>query len=476
MNHDVATTLYVGRELLEGKRLYIDILETNPPTIVLFAAAVVRVCQMLRVSSITGYHGFVLLMALAGTIAIQRACRYVGSLTSALLGIAYALIVVGCGAPGTSELLYAFGQREHLFVLAFVPYLVWRLLEGSARRTTTALAFVVGVYASQKPQCAALVVAFELILATRARGERSHPLLAFATGAVLPYALLAILCPPSLVSLWKVIVPVHTGGVYAAFNGVYGNYTSSSVHAWLLVHGVALTYFAWPLWRSPLLEKPWRTCMLLLLPLAYGLVIQQRKFWAYHSIPVLALVLVFVAYLASRHVLLLPKQRGRALLGLTLVAAVLEFGAALASQRNALEQWKRGTGECSYLLKLVPALRPRHNVLYYSTSVQHMRLAQYLNQRLVGRFCHNFDYPALVHEVEPMRRSRLMNDYCSRQVELIRTAKPEAIVFPPSSQALNSADPTMHDLLVRQCHVIPEDSYDAASVSDLPGAFLYLRR
>lgn len=475
-NHDVANTLYVGRSLLEGQRLYLDVLEINPPTIFLLAAGVVRICSALKISAILGYHGLVLLMGAAGTLVIEKACRHASALSATLLGLAYLLIAIGCGAPGTRELVYAFGQREHLFVLVFVPYLVWRLVEANNGVAVTLGAFLVGVASSQKPHLAALAFCFEFVIAARAQGTRKGLWVALAWGTGFPYALLAWLCPASIVALWKAVVPIHTGGMYAAFNGTFADYTASDEHTWLCVYLAILAYFAWPLWRNPRLHRKWRLSIVLLLPLAYASVIQQRKFWAYHSIPMLGLSLTFAGYLASVLVPLLARRRGVPMLGLILVAAAMEAGAALVGRIELLGEWRAGAGEGAELLKLVPWLQNRRRVLYFSTSIEHMRLAEHLNQRIIGRFCHNFDYPALVHQNDPNRRERGLVDYCAQQAELIRSTRPEAIVFAPSNQALRSTDPTLHDLLVLRCHVLSESDYEAMTIAGLPGAFVYLRK
>lgn len=122
-NHDVANTLYVGRVMAEGKRLYVDILELNPPGIFLLAESVERVARVVRLSAFHVYHVGVLLLVLYGGWLLQRIVNVTKRLELLILvGLAHLIVAFGAGLPGDRGFVYSFGQREHLFVLAFIPY------------------------------------------------------------------------------------------------------------------------------------------------------------------------------------------------------------------------------------------------------------------------------------------------------------------------------------------------------------------
>lgn len=472
-NHDVANTLYVGRELLTGKQLYVDILELNPPGIFLLASGIYAIAEWLRASPILAYHCAVLLLATLGSWWLQRICmRLAHASTMVLIGLAFAIISLGSGMPGGLGLTGSFGQREHLFVLVFIPYL-WRRLNSDQRLVGgDLLMFLVGATSGMKPHFLLLVSAVELIGFSRAWRQQRRSWLLIGAGAALQFVVLLTHSRDSFAAFWKVTISYHTSGLYSAFNQPYAVYWNSELHHWLVVHALVFAYLAWPLLNRRVLPLPVRMYAVVLPLLGYGAVLQQRKFWDYHSIPVASILLFLGAFALAKLLPRLPRQRARATFCLATICLLLELRAALVARTDLLSNWARGTGQYSALVALAPFLDGKTDVLYYSTSIEHTRLALSLGHRIVGKHCHDFEYPALIRGAN----SESIDRYCDAQRALIRATLPSAIVFRETRQGLRLQDPDLHHTLVERCHVVPFESYENVPLFGMPGQWLYVRQ
>ena len=115
VNGDASWYLYMAGRVLDGARPYVDVVDTNPPLIVVLSLGVVLPARVLGVSPLRLFP-----MAVVGLIvgSMALAWRLARGLPdpirqAALLATAYGLFV-GAGP--------AFGQREHLTLILIVPY------------------------------------------------------------------------------------------------------------------------------------------------------------------------------------------------------------------------------------------------------------------------------------------------------------------------------------------------------------------
>jgi len=122
LNHDVAWYIYVARGLIEGKTLYVDFVEVNPPLGIWLLVPVVWLGQAAGIDAVPLLYGLILALTFGVIVLLRRYLRAWPSLGAAggnfaLLLIAFVLLFV----PGRN-----FAQREHLMVLCFVPWLFLR--------------------------------------------------------------------------------------------------------------------------------------------------------------------------------------------------------------------------------------------------------------------------------------------------------------------------------------------------------------
>jgi hypothetical protein len=169
-NSDVSWIIVICEKLLDGQKLYVDIMETNPPfSVALYFGPVWLSCK-LGVSAELMVQCFVYLVffaALSLSVAVIERGRLFRELPARW--IYPALAVLFLLMPGSN-----FGQREHLGMMLFMPMLLlmmWRA--GSDIRPPLGLAVLVGFAASVlmlvKPHWALGIVLPYLLICWRRR-------------------------------------------------------------------------------------------------------------------------------------------------------------------------------------------------------------------------------------------------------------------------------------------------------------------
>lgn len=295
VNHDVAWILWLAQQVSEGRQLYRDLLEVNPPLIVWLSIPVVRLAGYLHVSPYATYYGAAVLV-LFGTSALAVRLLPSEPRRGAALAIGLALGPVA-GAD--------FGQREHLCVGLFLPLLALALrrrtgLPRVSSLTEVGCGLLAGIAIALKPYFAAMWL---LIMAWRRWQLEDAAIL--ATGVIYVVAV-AVFAPDFLVlesSLLK---------TYLEFNR----------QSWfsMLIHpaGLSLVVLSWG-WLT-LRRRGVRDDAVDLWLLAAGgswcSAVLQRKGWEYHWYPVIVFtILAFTAiYQATRRRQAISTAKGRRLL------------------------------------------------------------------------------------------------------------------------------------------------------------------
>jgi hypothetical protein len=178
---DMAFLLYTAGRVLDGARLYVDVVEINPPLIVALNLPAVLLARALGVSDIAVLR-LLLSMALLGSLAFSAWALRLAlgvdrtGLRPLVLLLAFALFL----APGND-----FGQREHLLVALALPYVLLAVARADGRPAAALPAFAAGLLAgiglALKPHFLLVWVAIEGYAAWRLRASRpSHE----AVGAV----------------------------------------------------------------------------------------------------------------------------------------------------------------------------------------------------------------------------------------------------------------------------------------------------
>jgi len=362
LNHDVAAVLQFSERWLAGERLYVDLIDINPPLIFvlnLIPAAISAVTPLGGVLALQVclfvYGGLCWLLTLR-----SRDRTTEGPVEQAFLDVLPALFLSCVG--------YDFGQREHLMALAALPYAI--------------------------------------VAARRARGEIPHGRFAIALVAGLAFALKPhFLGIPALVELYVLYavrrrwvrdpVPWVMAGVWAIYLGslplLFPDYISSVLP---LVWSVYLDLGGTTVWQV-LLTQHLGTAIVLLVPLlwltlrrrtgpgamlpsilaiaasaALAAAIVQHKGWRYQILPAQIFICAIGGILAAQWF----DARQAVLMGSSpdSIAAALAGLFALYAVSSGEAPWRElnyPTSEVAGLAQLLEDVAPKGRVLVLSPDV-----------------------------------------------------------------------------------------------------------
>jgi hypothetical protein len=301
---DMAFLLYAAGRVLDGARLYVDVVEINPPLIVALNLPAVVLARAAGLSDILVYR-LLVIAALFGALAFSdwslRRTLSPGQdrlRRRLLLVLAFALFL----EPGND-----FGQREHLLVALALPYVllaVGRALgRPAARGPALAAGVLAGVGLAIKPHFLLVWAAIEGYAAWRLRARRpSHE--ALGTAAVLAVYLAGVaVLTPQYFGLVRLLGPAYAG---------YGH--DPFLHVLVTAPGTplcALAVLSWAALRRAARHQALWTVLLVALVSSFMAAAAQQKGWGYHFYParVFALVLLALAVLDVRRPLGRPLQQ-----------------------------------------------------------------------------------------------------------------------------------------------------------------------
>ena len=430
LNHDVAAVLDFSRRWLAGERLYIDLLDVNPPLIYLLnlvPAALARWTVLTPVEALLGcllgYAGLLWWMADA-----LRAGRAEGMVEAAVLTTTLPLLLVMAGSD--------FGQRDVMMGMAAIPYalLAARRIEGPAVpwRLALAVTVVAALAFALKPYFLAVPLLVEALVARRlglARWRRDP--VPWVMGLVwLAYLLVVLAAFPVyweqvLPFAWQIYGSIHGPG----FWGVLGTDVMGAAAFLMLAMPLALRREAGALGQA-------------LAAAALGAFLAawiQHKGWTYHVMPVSILGCGALAVTAARWMdRALPATRARATAPmLAAIAAFAIMGYALRGGETPWRQtafhgetpgrladWLRQNAFGADVLALSPDLFPLQPALTYAEAHQHLHAMSIWPVQGAYRICPPGEEPYR----EPHRMGAVEFAFYHRTAEEFALAPPRALV------------------------------------------------
>lgn len=287
-NTDVSWLITIGEKMLDGQRLYVDVLEVNPPASALLYLLPVALARLFGLAPELLVDAFVLVAAaasigLSGHILAQS--RWLDRFDGWRLAAWTAAIL-------TVLPMQVFGEREHIAVIVMLPLLAAAVVR-AGDAVPPAMAVVVaglgaGITVIIKPHFAIPVGAAMIAAAVHARSWR--PI--FAPENWIAAALAAVY------GAWVLVAfPEFLRDIVPLVQAVYLPVRAPS---WKLVADptVLATLATWRVlaaWRpGELLKPPYGV----LLAASAGFAVVyfiQGKGWPYHSYPILATALVALA-------------------------------------------------------------------------------------------------------------------------------------------------------------------------------------
>jgi hypothetical protein len=285
-NVDVGWLLTVGEKMLAGERLYVDLIETNPPASPLLYLPAILISRATGFSPEGVVDGLVLFAAgcslwVSGQI-LARA-RLLDDFDAWSLA-------AGSAAVLTILPMHTFGEREHIATMTLLPFLALRAANPAPAFSSVIVAGLgAGLTVVIKPH---FVVAVGLAVAAAAYARESWRII-FAVENWIAAAVTA--------AYGVFVVVAYPEFVYDVMPLVQAVYVPMRADLWMLVSNPPLP--SWlvvvtllTMWkRGAVLRPP----LALLLSASAGFVIIylfQGKGWPYHSYPILALAFIALIF------------------------------------------------------------------------------------------------------------------------------------------------------------------------------------
>lgn len=165
VNLDAALNVQLAQEVLDGKIPFVDFVDTNPPAIIYWNLPHVAAAGWLEIDPrITFYASIWLLLAGSTAVIFYLLVQVKPEVWPAEIGtilVAWILATFALAQRGD------FGQREHIFMLSYIPLLILRLGRRQGVQTRWPLSLLIGIVAGAgacfKPHFVAIVVIVECV-------------------------------------------------------------------------------------------------------------------------------------------------------------------------------------------------------------------------------------------------------------------------------------------------------------------------
>jgi hypothetical protein len=333
-NTDVSWLLTAAERVLDGQRLYTDVIETNPPMAVLIYMPGIVIARALGLPAELVTDGLVF-VAVFASLAIVASILKNSLVLHSLAGWPLALLAFAILTVLPTKI---FGQREHIAVVELLPlvalYAIRMKRETPPFPAILAAGIGAGLAVSFKPHFAIGILCGLAALAIHARSWRIlfTPENFIAAAIALIYGICVVAFFPEFLS---VIAPL-VRDIYIAVGASFIE----------MVKKPAVPIWAAAMFAAIVLKRTGRidSTLLLLLAISAGFMLAfflQRKGWPYHSYPMIAFAMLGLGYaLAVRR----PLDRAlgifaTATMAVAFVQSILWFNWAFDKAFDARPLW-----------------------------------------------------------------------------------------------------------------------------------------
>lgn len=314
INHDAAWYLYGSSRVLDGARLYRDIIDINPPLIFYFNFPAVVAARVFQVDEVLAWRLFIACLLVLSLWLSQRLVYRIFPPPDARRHYLAVALLIGCSL----HLGYNYGQREHIMVLLVLPYIMRCILCAQKQEVSRRLAILIGASAglgfALKPHFLLLWAGLELYLFFQ-RGWRSawRPETAVIGAITIPYAALVPVLFPGYVK-----VALLATEVYGAFNAPWRDLLQGpTARFWLL--GLGASFLVWGNRNG----RQARSVLAVAATCCFIIALVQRKGWEYQFYPTEAMIIALLG-------LTVPELTGKVSSWLRYVPAPARILASLA--------------------------------------------------------------------------------------------------------------------------------------------------
>ena len=294
INHDVAYFLAQSLRMAGGAKLYIDIVDFNPPMIHFWGLLPVLVSRFTNLSLIAAFYGFASLALILTLWLCHTILKRIYPAHPAGHNLVLTLLIAVCVVPLAFE---HFGQREHFFFAFFLPYLLAAHARVAGRELGAGHLLPAGLILSIgicfKPYFLLPVFAVEIFLLLRLRGAYSalRPELISASAVTLIYLGVIWFAYPAYFDC-----VVLARSLYSGYNASFHDILfTPPVYCFLAVVLILC------LVRVPAKEDLYLFLLLAVVMAAFLLMaVIQQKGWQYHYYPLIAMEFFFAGVFLIR--------------------------------------------------------------------------------------------------------------------------------------------------------------------------------
>ena len=315
LNHDTAWYLVATPKWLDGARLYVDIIEVNPPWNFYWTVPAVWLSKLTALDTQLNFLIFIGLLSIASFICVWDSIKRIPGLTDIQKLVLVQMVLFAVLWFTTKQT----GQREHILILCFLPYVFNVLAEAhdvsftKKRRTSLALLALSGILL--KPHFVMLPIVVSLFECVKARS--------FKPFFKLENWIIGVGCLLYVLFVWAVH-PEYFNFMLPIALQVYGAYggTADQVYQGMPIFIIAMLLFVVAL---GIFEKTHTKGQLFLAAAALGGAASyylQFTGYRYHSYPFYVFAFLFYAYV------LVTSEKRRTLFCFAVVGlvATLHFG------------------------------------------------------------------------------------------------------------------------------------------------------
>jgi hypothetical protein len=292
LNTDVSWLLTIGERVLDGQRLYVDIVEINPPMAVLAYLPGIALARALGLDPKYVIDAQILLLAAASLLVTSR----ILALSSMLDNVRWASLAAWGVAVLTILPMHVFGQREHIATLTFLPALAVYALRGNREPLPLWAILTAGIGAgitlAFKPFFAVPVILCIILTSVRAHSWRAlfAPENVIAGGLVTAFSCYTYIAYPEYFTVtYPLVRDTYLSWSMPASAVMFNSAT--------LIWGIAVISILL-VRRKGKLDSAVLVTLLASLGFAISFFLQRRG-WAYHSYPMVAIVLLALGYVMT---------------------------------------------------------------------------------------------------------------------------------------------------------------------------------
>jgi hypothetical protein len=385
LNHDAAALLHFAQRWLGGEQLYVDLIDVNPPLIFVLNLVPAALARLMSFSA-----PIALILCVLAWIAVgfafswrllREAAGSIGSIHRYVLPPLFLFLMIAYPGP-------EFAQREHLMVVAALPYLLLALARIERRELPRGVAIGVALFAAiafaLKPHFLLIPLLVEacVVGSCGLRRELRDPVPWTLGLFFVAYAAFVLLVTPQYLGF---VVPLamseyrNLGGLGAW--GVLFNSQLTASAALLLPLGVASLFVRRSLPRLAAVAAF----------AAVVIAMVQGKGWPYHALPGESFVLLLAAaLLCEAFDAQAPRLQQRRSLAPTLLLVALMLGSYYISALTRDTFWRQARfhdSQAGQLLERFGKLAAQGPMLVLSPGIYpHFPVVNYAGTKMAMRF------------------------------------------------------------------------------------------